>query len=67
LLDADDRAGIDAWVMQALRNTAGPAPMPSRHRGRDDKALAEGTEAFAAERMNHGIRKALAGRAVDTI
>ena len=30
-------------------------------------ALAKGTEAFAAERMNHGIRKALAGRAVDTI
>ena len=31
------------------------------------KALAEGTEAFAAERMNRGIRQALAGRRVEEI
>jgi molecular chaperone HscA len=31
------------------------------------KALAEGTEFFAAERMNRGIRQALAGRSVDQI
>jgi len=31
------------------------------------KALAQGTEAFAAERMNRGIRQALAGRSVDQV
>jgi molecular chaperone HscA len=31
------------------------------------KALAEGTEAFAAARMNEGIRRALAGRRLDQI
>ena len=31
------------------------------------EALAQGTEAFAAERMNRGIRAALAGRNVDQI
>ena len=31
------------------------------------KALAQGTEAFAAERMNHGIQKALAGKNVATL
>jgi len=31
------------------------------------KALAQGTEAFAAERMNRGIRQALAGRTIDQV
>jgi molecular chaperone HscA len=31
------------------------------------KALTQGTEAFAAARMNHGIRQALAGRKVEEI
>ena len=31
------------------------------------KALADGTEAFAAERMNRGIRQALAGRKLDQV
>jgi molecular chaperone HscA len=31
------------------------------------KALAEGTEAFAARRMNQGIRQALAGRSIDHV
>jgi len=31
------------------------------------KALAHGTEAFAAERMNRGIRQALAGRQIDQV
>jgi molecular chaperone HscA len=30
-------------------------------------ALARGTESFAAERMNHGIQKALAGKNVEHI
>jgi molecular chaperone HscA len=31
------------------------------------KALAEGTESFAAARMNQGIRQALAGRRLDEV
>jgi len=31
------------------------------------KAVAEGTEAFAAARMNQGIRQALSGRTLDEI
>ena len=31
------------------------------------KALADGTEAFAAQRMNQGIAKALAGRKLESI
>ncbi len=31
------------------------------------KALAEGTEAFAAQRMNAGIQKALAGKNIETV
>jgi phosphotransferase system HPr (HPr) family protein len=31
------------------------------------EALAEGTEAFAADRMNRSIRAALAGRSIDEV
>jgi molecular chaperone HscA len=31
------------------------------------KALADGTEAFAAERMNHSIQQALAGKNVSAL
>jgi molecular chaperone HscA len=31
------------------------------------KSLADSTEAFAAERMNRGIRSALAGRRVEEV
>ena len=31
------------------------------------EALAKGTEAFAAERMNHSIQQALAGRSVESL
>ncbi|MED5620021.1 Fe-S protein assembly chaperone HscA [Ideonella sp. BN130291] len=61
LLVAGERAQIEA-LAQALAETA---------RGDDHtainaavEALARGTEAFAAERMNRGIRSALAGRNV---
>ena len=39
------------------------------HHAIDDavKALADGTEQFAAMRMNRGIRAALAGRSVEDI
>ena len=64
LLSAEERTALDALVGQL-----------SKVRGGDDrfaiddalKALGEGTEAFAAERMNRGIRRALAGRRVEDI
>ena len=64
LLSADDRAAIDTL-------SAGLAVV----RAGDDrfaidaalKALGAGTEAFAAQRMNRGIRRALAGRRVEDI
>ncbi len=64
LLDADERGAIEALVAETARRAA-----------TDDadaiedavKRLAEGTEGFAAERMNQGIRQALAGRKVEEI
>ena len=50
----DRRAGGE------LRGGARPATIDSRSSDAL-KALGEGTEAFAAERMNRGIRRALAG------
>ena len=65
LLDAAERGRIDA-LGTALEAAA---------RGSDDaaaitaatQALAKSTESFAAERMNRGIRRALAGRKVDAL
>jgi molecular chaperone HscA len=64
LLDADERAAIDALMTDTERIARG-----DDHRAIDDavKALAEGTEAFAALRMNRGIRAALAGRRVEDV
>ncbi|KQR55606.1 Fe-S protein assembly chaperone HscA [Acidovorax sp. Leaf160] len=64
VLMADERASIDALV-QSLR---------SLHATSDDaaaleaatQALAKGTESFAAQRMNRGIREALAGKNVQS-
>ena len=70
-LDADgdvlsdaEREHIDA-LMAALRSTLtgdSAAAIESA-----SEALAKGTEAFAAERMNRGIRQALAGKNVQAI
>ncbi|MFN9004378.1 MAG: Fe-S protein assembly chaperone HscA [Betaproteobacteria bacterium] len=64
LLDAAERGAIEA-LLQAAEVQA---------RGTDAdaidaavEALAEGTEGFAAARMNEGIRRALAGRSLDQI
>jgi len=64
LLAADERGAIDL-LLRALDQTA---------RGDDAdaitaavEALAEGTEAFAAARMNRGIQTALTGRRLDTL
>jgi molecular chaperone HscA len=64
LLAVDERAAIDALLDETARIAEG-----------DDadaieaavEVLAEGTEAFAAARMNQGIRQALAGRKVEEI
>jgi len=64
LLTVESRAAVDR-LMAALEAS----------RGLDDaatieaatQALAKGTEAFAAERMNRGIQRALAGRNVQSV
>jgi len=64
LLTAEQRAAITA-LMARLRELA----TGTDHRAIDDavEALAQGTEHFAAERMNRGIRVALAGRSIDDV
>ena len=64
LLSAEERGAIDALAAKLA------AVRPGDDRFAIDdalKALGEGTEAFAAERMNRGIRRALAGRRVEDI
>ncbi|MCW5612858.1 MAG: Fe-S protein assembly chaperone HscA [Rubrivivax sp.] len=64
LLDEGERAAIESLVAACEQQAGG-----------DDaaaidaavKALADGTEAFAAMRMNEGIRAALAGRRLDEV
>jgi len=64
LLGEDERTHIAA-LMQALRlqMTAADAVAPEAA----TQTLAKGTEAFAAERMNRGIRQALAGQNVQNL
>jgi molecular chaperone HscA len=65
LLDAQERGAIDA-LMASLRETA-QASNDAAVVEAAVQALAKGTEAFAAQRMNEGIRKALAGRNLESI
>ena len=64
LLDAAERAAIEALMASlaeiALSDTASDIEAATQ-------ALAKGTEAFAAQRMNRGIRHALAGRKVEEV
>jgi molecular chaperone HscA len=65
LLAAGERAHIES-LMEQLRQVAAA----SQDAGAIEAAtqgLAKGTEAFAAERMNHSIQKALSGKNVETI
>jgi molecular chaperone HscA len=64
LLTEEERSDIQALVEQTLE-----AARQDNHHTIDAavEALAKGTEAFAAMRMNRGIRQALAGRSVDEI
>jgi molecular chaperone HscA len=65
ILEAGERSHIES-LMQQLRLIAAA----SHDAGAIEAAtqgLAKGTEAFAAERMNHSIQKALSGKNVETI
>ena len=64
LLSAGERAAIDA-LMEALgreRDSEDAAAIEAA-----TEALAKGAEAFAAQRMNRGIREALAGKNVQSL
>lgn len=64
LLGAEERATIDRLMaeLDAARSLQDAAAVEAA-----TKALADGTEAFAAQRMNQGIAKALAGRKLESI
>ncbi|CAN5538222.1 Fe-S protein assembly chaperone HscA [soil metagenome] len=65
LLDASERKDIDALMAQ-LRATAADST-DAKTIESATTALARGTESFAAERMNHSIQKALAGKNVEAL
>ncbi|WP_085314953.1 Fe-S protein assembly chaperone HscA [Derxia lacustris] len=65
LLDADERAAIDALIV-ALRATAASATESGAVKAANE-ALAKGTDDFAARRMNRSIARALSGRSLDEI
>ena len=65
LIGEEERQSI-ADLMAALAKTAGASGDPKTIEAATD-ALAQGTENFAAERMNHSIQRALSGRQVDSL
>ena len=64
ILSPEDRSKIEALMhsLQAQRDADDAATVEAA-----TKALADGTEQFAAQRMNLGIRKALAGKNVQAL
>ena len=64
LLDSADMARIDD-LMQAVRDARDLEEAVQIEAA--TQALAKGTEAFAALRMNRGIQKALAGKNIETV
>ncbi|NMG73957.1 Fe-S protein assembly chaperone HscA [Aromatoleum diolicum] len=64
LLNADERAGIDAAIAELRRLVSGDDPRAIK-KGID--ALSRVTDEFAARRMDKSIRTALAGQKVDEI
>jgi molecular chaperone HscA len=65
LLDATEQRDIEA-LMATLRDTAAVSEDAAAIEAATD-ALAKGTEAFAAARMNQGIQQALAGKNVESL
>lgn len=64
LLEANQRETVDG-LMKALRSARLEADAAGVEAA--TKALADGTESFAAERMNRGIARALAGRQIESL
>jgi molecular chaperone HscA len=64
LLEPGERSAIDALLVD-LRRTAQAEDADAIEAATE--ALAKGTEAFAAARMNRGIQRALAGRSLDEV
>jgi molecular chaperone HscA len=64
LLSSQDRTHIQTLIELTL---AGKSSDVTASVEAATKALADGTEAFAAERMNAGIQRALTGKTVDTL
>jgi molecular chaperone HscA len=64
LLAGDERAAVEALI-ERLVALAASDDAEGIERGTE--ALAQGTEEFAARRMNEGIRRALAGRRLDQV
>jgi molecular chaperone HscA len=64
LLSSEERVAIEALMdaLREVRSTGDAAAVEAA-----TKALADGTEAFAAERMNAGIARALAGRQIESL
>ena len=64
LLSVNEQADIDQLMvaLTEIRSTGDAATIEAA-----TQALAKGTEAFAAERMNHGIQQALAGKNIATL
>ena len=64
LLETAERADVDALVeaLKAVREADDPAVVEAA-----TKALANGTEAFAARRMNRGIQQALSGKNIAAV
>jgi molecular chaperone HscA len=64
LLAAEDRTHIDALMVATLeaKKLEDAAAIEAI-----TEALAKGTEAFAAQRMNRGIQHALAGQNIENI
>ncbi len=65
LLSADERENIAALMNQLRGVAAGSEDAAAIEAA--TQALAGGTEAFAAERMNHSIQQALSGRNVESL
>jgi molecular chaperone HscA len=64
LLSPDERTAIDA-LLAAVAQAPTLTDAAAIEAATD--ALAKGTEAFAALRMNRGIRQALAGKNIETV
>jgi molecular chaperone HscA len=66
LLDADELAAIDA-LMQATRSISQQPDASASNIRAAVQALADGTEEFAARRMNQSVRSALKGKTLDQV